>query len=210
MMAFTSNQVVERTGKIEGFWKWFRAREPELRSIKGQNDPLWDLALEQLHAVDGRLWIEMSQPGDAVREFIVTAQGKVEAFDIAEALVAAAPGLPKWRMIPLKPAMGFDFKTDYEGLVLDSREMWFLPLESSSQPASLGVRIGIDGLATERNSDALNAVLMMLDTGLGERIAAADIQHVEVTSLPSNPESLGYIELPELAEYLAWRKRKKG
>jgi len=111
-------------------------------------------------------------------------------------------------MIALKPAMGFDFKTDYEGLSLDSREMWFLPLERVGAPNFLGLRVGIQGLQPEKRSDVLNAVLMMLDTGLGERRAATEIQHIEVALLPSSPESHGYIELPELPEYLVWKRRK--
>jgi len=57
-------------------------------------------------------------------------------------------------------------------------------------------------------SRALNAVLVILDTGIGERSAALDIQHTEVTELPTDPASLGYIELPELADYIAWRKKR--
>jgi len=56
-------------------------------------------------------------------------------------------------------------------------------------------------------TDAHNAVLMILDTALGERSAARDIQYTEVSELPPHPESLGYIELPELPDYIAWRKR---
>ncbi len=55
---------------------------------------------------------------------------------------------------------------------------------------------------------AHSAVLVILDTGLGERSAALDLQHTEVTELPTEPKSQGYIELPELADYIAWRKKR--
>lgn len=51
-------------------------------------------------------------------------------------------------------------------------------------------------------------MVVILDTGIGERCAALDIQHTEVTELPTDPASLGYIELPELADYIAWRKKR--
>jgi hypothetical protein len=38
---------------------------------------------------------------------------------------------------------------------------------------------------------AHSAVLVILDTGLGERSAALDLQHTEVAELPTDPESLG-------------------
>jgi len=46
---------------------------------------------------------------------------------------------------------------------------------------------------------AHSAVLVILDTGLGERSAALDLQHTELTEMPTDPASLGYIELPDLA-----------
>jgi hypothetical protein len=193
---------------VEAFWNWFKVNEAGLRAALGPSDPLWNLALERLHGIDERLWIELSRPDGHIREFIVTAQGNTAAFDVADALIAAAPEMRGWQMIALKPAMGFDFITEYEDLTLDSREMWFLPLENASAPGSLGLRIGIPGLEPERCSEALDAVLMMLDTGLGERTAATKVQHVEVSPLPPNPESDGFIELPELPDYLAWRARK--
>lgn len=194
---------------IPSFWNWFRSNRLILRDV-GPDEPLWDRALEQLHLVDERLSFEMSRPTDAfpVRELIVTAQGEADAFEVAEALVAAAPELPGWQVIPLKPAMGFDFKTDYEGASYDPSEMWFLPLESSRLPWSLGLKIGVPGLEPERNANALGAVLIILDTALGERTTALEIDHVEVSPLPSNPESHGYIELTELPDYLTWRRRK--
>ena len=70
-------------------------------------------------------------------------------------------------------------------------------------PYALGLRVGIEGLEPEHNADALSAVLVTLDTALGKRAAALEIQHVEVSSLPSSPESLGYFELHALPNYLS-------
>jgi hypothetical protein len=55
---------------------------------------------------------------------------------------------------------------------------------------------------------AHSPVLVILDTGLREQSAALDLQHTEATELPTDPELLGYIELPELADYVAWRKKR--
>jgi hypothetical protein len=55
---------------------------------------------------------------------------------------------------------------------------------------------------------AHTAVLVILDTGLGERSAALDLQYTEVTDVPADPPAKGFIELPELADYIAWRKKR--
>ncbi len=190
------------------FWNWFTTNERSLRELSNPSEPFWDVALEQLQLVDERLWFELSNRDDEIREFIVTAQGNIEAFDAAQALITAAPVTLGWRLVPLKPAMGFDFKTNYENKIFDPREMWFLPLVRAGHPQFLGLRVGIEGLKPERNADSLNAVLVILDTALDERVAALEIEHVEVSPLPPDPESLGYIELPELSDYISWRKRK--
>ena len=193
--------------RIEEFWAWFAAHKLEFSRLT-LDEPFWDLALEQIKKVDEHLWFELSRDSHPAREFIVTAEGHVSSFPLAEKLVGLAPNIEGWLFIALKPPQGFQFTTTYEGTQFDPRQMWFLPLESKSYPCDLGVRIAVPGLDCMDKSTAHSAVLVILDTGLGERSAALDLQHTEVTELPTDPESLGYIELPELSDYIAWRKRR--
>ena len=103
--------------------------------------------------------------------------------------------------------MGFDFQTSYEGIIFDPKRMWFLPLEARSAPGDLGLRVGVPDWEPGHARIAMNAVLVILDSALGERSRATDIQHVEVTEVPLKPETHGYIRLAELPDYLAWRKQ---
>jgi len=193
--------------QIQAFWKWFTDHESEFKSLSKPDESFWDLALEQIKTVDEWLWFELSAAGSTVREFVVTAEGHVEAFPVVERLVDRAPKIEGWVFVALKPPMGFTLTTRYEGTLFEPRHMWFLPLESPSRPQDFGIRVGIHGLDSMDKTNAHNALLVILDTGLGERAAALDIQYTEVAELPPNPESLGYIELPELSDYIAWRKR---
>ena len=77
--------------------------------------------------------------------------------------------LPDWQFIALKPAMGFDFVTNYEGVELDPKQMWFLPLKSASQPNDFALRVGVPNLLPEVQRQTSNGVLVILDTALGER-----------------------------------------
>jgi hypothetical protein len=194
--------------RIEEFWAWFVAHQAEFSGLKSPDEPFWDLALVQLKCVDERLWFELSRERDPARELIVTAEGHVNSFAAADNLVRLAPKVEGWSFAALKPAMGFEFTTNYEGTLFDPRRMWFLPLERESHPRDLGIRVAVPELDRMDRSTAHSAVLVILDTGLGERSAALDLQHTEVAELPADPASLGYIELPELAEYIAWRKRR--
>jgi hypothetical protein len=199
--------MADEKHRIEEFWAWFSTHKLEFSRL-ALDEPFWDIALEQIKKVDKHLWFELSRDSHPAREFIVTAEGHVSSFPIAEKMVRLAPNIEGWAFIALKPPQGFQFTTTYEGTRFDPREMWFLPLESKSHPRDLCVRIAVPGLDCMDKTTAHSAVLVILDTGLGERSAALDLQHTEVTELPTDPESLGYIELPELADYVAWRKKR--
>jgi len=199
--------MLDENDRIEEFWAWFATHKLEFSRLT-LGEPFWDIALEQIKKVDEHLWFELSRNSHPAREFIVTAEGHVSSFPVAEELVRLAPNIAGWAFIALKPPQGFRFTTTYEGTRFDPRQMWFLPLESESQPRDLGLRIAVPGLNCTDAGTAHSAVLVILDTGLGERSAALDLQHVEVTELPNAPESLGYIELPELADYIRWRKNR--
>jgi hypothetical protein len=196
--------------QCRAFWRWLAEHWAEFNCLSKPDEPFWDTILEELKKVDGRLWFELSEAGSAEREFVVTAEGDVDAFPIVETLVSLAPEIGGWVFVALKPAMGFDFATRYEGTLFDPSQIWFLPLESASRPHEFGVRVGIHGHESMDKAVARSAVLVILDTGLGERSAALEIQHIEVVELPEKPESCGYIELPELADYIAWRKKTRG
>jgi len=197
------------SGQICEFWRWFSDHQPEFNYLSKPDEPFWDVAVEQLKKVDKRLWFELSGVSNVPREFVVTAEGKTDAFPMVEELIRLAPPIERWAFVALKPAMGFAFTTRYEGALFEPLDMWFLPLESASKPQDFGMRVGIKGLESMDEQVALNAILVILDTGLGERSAAIDIQYIQVAELPPAPESLGYIELPELADYIAWRKRRQ-
>jgi hypothetical protein len=195
--------------EAQAFWQWFADHQPEFNSLSNPDEPFWDAALAQLKNVDERLWFELSEVADSEREFVITAEGHVDAFPIAEELVSLAPKMKRWKFVSLKPPMGFDFTTRYQGTLFEPKAMWFLPLESASRPPEFGMRVGVPRLESMEERVAHNAVLVILDTGLGERSAALDVNYTEVCELPPDPEDLGYIELRELATYIRWRKNKQ-
>jgi hypothetical protein len=198
----------DRHEAIQEFWRWFQAHRAEFDVLTDTAAPFWDAALSQLHRLDKRFWFELSKPDGDHREFIITAEGHADIFPLADDIVALAPQIPGWQIIALKPPMGFDFTTTYEGIRFEPRAMWFLPLNSSFRPEDLGVRVGVPNFTDDIKRQASNAVAVILDTALGERAAALDIQHLEVSTLPESPESHGYIELYELPAYIEWRKRR--
>lgn len=189
------------------FWTWFRSENERYRSIDKAEDgeELLDLLLEHLHEYDSELFFEVSQPlDDGSNELIISAEGVRAKFPKVETLVAAAPKLPKWKIIALKQALGFEFVHVYGELRIDPRKLWFLPLTAKTDPSILGLRIGLYDFNEDSEDKIKNSVWIILDTGLGEKTCADRIRHLEVVALPKKPEDEGFIELPELPIYLAW------
>jgi hypothetical protein len=187
---------------IPAFRLWFQTHLPDFAALTDPDEPFWDVALAHLKKLDPHLWFELSGPSDDPRELIITAGGHIPLFPFVEQLVAAAPPLPRWRFIPLKPPMGFDFIHSYEGLRFDPKAMTFLPLRSPSHPGAIAIRVGVPGFRSDIQRQARNAVAVILDTALGERSAATDIHHVEVAAPPDDAASAGYLPLPDLPHYL--------
>ena len=112
-----------------------------------------------------------------------------------------------WNFIALKPAMGFDFTHESNGILLKASELWFMPLKSEEAPSALSISLGVPDADYVLEHQTIDTAYTMLETGIGERSCAVDIQKVFVEDLPDDPAANGWIELPRLAEYIAWRKR---
>jgi hypothetical protein len=187
------------------FWRWFTKNQRRFRNVEvPEKEALLDEIQEHLHEYCPDLYFEIGgMPGETT-ELIITAEGKQALFALVEDLIARAPALEGWSFIAFKPPHGFDFVTRYGRATVDPETCWFLPLESPSEPNRVGLRVGCPNYDATLKSDFGNAVLVVLDTALGELRAAREIAGVEVVAAPQAPEDEGFIELVELARYLDW------
>ncbi|WAC75076.1 hypothetical protein OU995_10410 [Roseateles sp. SL47] len=197
-----------RPQQISSFWRWLVDHQADLNALESPEHPFWDVLLSRLQELDEGLWFEVSMPGDDVRELVITAEGDWELFPLVEAMVSVAPDVPGWDFVALKPAMGFDFSIRYEGLDLEPRQMWFEPLVDEDAPEVLGLRIAIPGFNDDQEQAFANGLLVILDTALGEKSAATDVDVVELCELPEDPQEEGFLPLPELSSYVEWRRSR--
>lgn len=190
------------------FWPWLERHRHRLPTLVRPDAPFWDEVLARLKTIDDGLWLEVSE--DAVPgEIVLTAGGDEALFDLVEAVAARAPAMPGWTVIALKPAMGFGGVTCWEGLVLDPKQLWFEPLNNPKAPQVLGLRVAAPGHTPSADPNFRNGLLTLLDTGLGERHAAARVHLVDVGPVPPDPDAAGYLPLVDLAAYLDWRDRRR-
>lgn len=199
--------------KAKNFWKWFKENNSKyfyFNQITDENkkEQLLDKLLNHLHDYSDNLFFEIGGMPNEPQELIISAEGNKEYFDKVEKLVLEAPKIKDWEIIAFKPPRGSDFVTNYGGIKLNPQEIWFLPLDNHSNPRIFGLRIYMDNYNLQDEQNFLNASYQVLDTILGEKSNALDIQHIEVDKLPTEPEKQELIKLSELPKYLSWKKSK--
>jgi hypothetical protein len=112
---------MDASSAISDFWSWLQANIEALNDLRTPEDPFWDVIQSHLTSVNEGLFFEISDPTPRGREMVLTVRGDKALFALVDHMVAAAPAIPGWIFVPLKPAMGFDFTTTYEGRLYDIR-----------------------------------------------------------------------------------------
>ena len=196
------------------FWDWFNKNNSKYLFLNDIDEDLKKQILEELllelHKYCDKLFYEIGHhPDQTELEFVITANGDVTYFAKVEELVAVAPEIKDWKILAFKPAMGFEFSIDYNGLNFDPAEAWFQPLELESRPLDLGIRVCYPNYDDSKRDDFFNASFLILDAGLGEKMTALDIKYLDVDKLPEDPEAEGMLPLKQLSEYIEWLKNER-
>ena len=189
------------------FWRWLAPRAHRMAELVDGDAPFWDEILAQLQAIDPGLWLEVG--GQAVgEELVLTAGGNPDLFELVDAICAQAPAMPGWRVVALKPPLGFNLRQlTYEGVRVEPKALWFKTLDIGL-PDIIGLRVAAPGHSAETNDRHCMAVLLLLDSALGEREAARSIHVVEVVAPPPDPDAAGYLPMVDLGAFLAWRHKR--
>ncbi len=191
---------------IQKFWAWFGFRSEELSRSEEGDSVRGELA-QNLTILTRGLYYELSSyDKTSDSEFIITAHGKKSLFPAAARIAAEAPPIAGWRIYALKPATGFNFKTEYEGHSYVAEDLKFLPMERKTDPRYFGLRVAVPELPDDEGSRkaARTAILLMLETGLGERQCVEEIHGVELVQ--ASKETDDFLRLKELPRFLSWRR----
>lgn len=160
---------------------------------------MYDELLQKLQEIDEGLFFEFAvSPGDC--ELIVTAEGEKSLFSLVEEIVAAAPVIEGWRILALKPKLGFPGSIVWDGCQVAIEEVVFDPLENESD--ELGLRLLVPGLVDQDADRVHNALLRAIDHGLGEREFAEAVAYTEVAALEGAADE--FIPLIDLESFIQW------
>lgn len=194
----------------EKFWIWFEEHQTAYSFLNQVSSDVKEQLMSdftiELHRYCDKLYFEIGGDSEICDEVVITAEGNRDYFPQVEILVAAAPNLDKWKVTAFIPPRDVHFEMDYEGLVLNPEEMWFMPLHNQRRPHEVGIRVFLRNHDLAISHDFFeSAMYKILDVLLGEKSAALDINYVDFAQLSDTPND-DLIELSELPNYIAWKK----
>jgi hypothetical protein len=168
-------------------WGWLLGRLSEVQAMGAEAAA--EVLERGVSAIDERLGVEVTDVS-GTRQVVVTAGGDAEAFDAARRVVAAAPSIPGWEFVALRPGQGFDFEVTAGELVFDAKELSFQALSSDEAPTQLAIRLLVPNPWLEEWAEL---GLRLLEDGLGEE-AAALIGYIEIDRRQPDSEKVFPLE----------------
>ncbi|WP_051584733.1 hypothetical protein [Pedobacter jeongneungensis] len=115
------------------FWSWFDVNKNKyyfLESIEDDSvkENLLNEFLHKLHEYSEGLYFLIGGVPGTAKELIISAEGDKSYFPDVIKLTSTAPEIANWQIIAFKPSQGLDFVTSHNGVELNPRKMFFLPL----------------------------------------------------------------------------------
>lgn len=200
--------------KEEIFWNWFREHENAYHFYNQMPDSpqkdeitltLGKKLREYCHQFD---FVIMQNFYDSDKtHLIITVHGAQDYFEQVFKLVEYAPhDLSHWffeALLPPAKRYTEHYTVNYEGIILNPKEIWFRQLVNSVQPLLFGVMLFFEDYDKyHNNKDIGGAVERLLITELGELSVSSNIHYLDISPLPPDPEESGCIPFHYLAEVI--------
>ena len=187
---------------VEAFWQCFAQEEARLRralilASRGAKrlEETKARIVEDLQKIDPALSLDVGWAKDNVFELVLSAGGRRDLFPTVSAVAAAAPQLPRWRVIAFRPPRRSGLELCVRGRTLGAEGLWFR-LEPRRDQADLGLYVA--GLTAEEREPLKGAAASLLDAALGEYAAATRIGAIDLKGLPEDPAAAGLHPITEL------------
>jgi len=201
------------SGKVNPtlFWEWFAKHHHPYLFLNDmeevEKDRVLDDLLDHLHLYCEHLFFEVGgHPNAHEMELVISADGAVEHFEDVEKLIDSAPVISPWRFIKFKQPQGPGMVTRYEDREFDPREILFLPLSMTGKPDAVAIRVCYPDYTEDDNDLFVKATYLMLDTLIGERATALDIDYLDVVKTPNDIDEDTFPRLDSIAQYIEGRK----
>ena len=119
--------INNRPERILEFWSWFDEHKFHYMDDEDDWDPDLFILQEKLESIDLSLRLEIESDTQDNYHLIISAMGFLESFPLVKEVVAKAPDIQGWKIIPFKQPLGEQFTIQNQYFTLDSDDLHFWP-----------------------------------------------------------------------------------
>lgn len=175
------------------FWKWFVANEPALFASADPTSEVYQELYARLQKVHETLVFETNARPSDVRELTISADGAHEGIEHVEALVDAAPPMPRWKIIRFRSRnpklIGNTIEVD--GVRLSTNDIEYelkLYENKKARMPIIGITLYMKGCTEPPNSAHQTIGFIMLDGTIGEYDMAMKVGPIEFKPWEAKPD----------------------
>ena len=174
----------------QDFWVWFENSQETLFNFQKDQERIFDPLGTQLHIVNPNLTFEFAPIEDGRREFTISADGIKAAFPAVESLYAAAPPLPRWKILKFRQRRE---PTDisFKGVRASARSV-LVVVDPGVEKSNLTVFV--PGYSVAQRNTYMSIVFLMLDQALGEFDVETRVGKIEVADASQATEKAGGLD----------------
>jgi hypothetical protein len=182
--------------KEQQFWAWFKQREEMLFNFERDRQRIFDELDSALATVSPHLTFEFGPVKNGARDFVISAGGIKSEFAAVEALAAAAPALPQWKVVKLRQRQMPILEMTFAGKTVKPGDVEFCLVSNGRE---LGVFLFFDAYSEKEADKWRHIGFLLLDQALGEYDVATKVGPIKVLHSSAHPDAVRYA-LPELPE----------
>src|SRR5262245_19485759 len=187
------------------FWEWFAQNTSDLLEVRTAREPVVDELAKQLRQVRDGLTFEFGPDRDGRREFIVSADGNKKLFPTVKRLIALAPDLKEWLLIPFRPAKKMEgMALRYGDIELSGDDIWFT---HEGAGRKIHLELYLRGFSEETQQVLGGAAFLLLDGTLGEFVVETRIGGIGWHALPDDPAAQGLRPFADLSSVVSFPVR---
>lgn len=171
--------------KEQQFWEWFQQNQNSIFHFEENQQEIFDELSAELKKVHSDLVFEISSIFDEKREFVISADGIVEAFPFVESLYSNSPDLKKWKITKFRPRIEPNFSISIADKQISVDDLMF-KLEQDED--KIGVMIFFKDYEEEleENHFYRQIAYLFLDSILGEYDVETKVSFIEIYPNESN------------------------
>lgn len=154
------------------------------------------------------LTFEIGEPTPQGRTLTFSAEGDTDLFRYVLDLTDNAPDFDWWEFVAFKQAKGTDLKVTFDKYRFETKQMYFMQLESEEEPDILGIRVALPNPVRD-DDDQLVGVYVTIEAMIGEFDCATLIGYLDTCAIPAEPFKDGFRPMDDLPEFIEWFKKQR-